>query len=206
MKIIQVLSKFRNVFNTSIYLRYQIQQLEEVKKLLKAVNAKKAQNWLNQLQGFQLHHLPKTINNSILKGVFPNEAKIALVSPLDKKSPVSILPTFSKIFGKFIKNYLMKVSLSFVSVSFKVSASLSFVSHLSVYRASYSTQHVLLRLIEEWKINLDNNLVVGTILMDFSKAFDCIPDELLIAKHAASGREKKLYFIFIHTSKIGNSG
>ena len=31
--------------------------------------------------------LSKTINNSISKGVFPNEAKIALVSPLDKKTP-----------------------------------------------------------------------------------------------------------------------
>ena len=43
---------------------------------------------------------------------------MALVFPLDKKTPdknsvlnyrpVSILPTFSKIFGNFIKNYLMK--------------------------------------------------------------------------------------------------
>ena len=32
--------------------------------------------------------------------------------------------------------------------------------------------------------------------MDFSKAFDCIPDELLIAKLAASGREKKLLYIY----------
>ena len=31
--------------------------------------------------------LSKTINNSISKGVFPNEAKIALVSPPDKKTP-----------------------------------------------------------------------------------------------------------------------
>ena len=59
-----------------------------------------------------------------------------------------------------------------------------FLPHLSAYRTSYSTQHVLLRSIEEWKTNLNNNFVVGPILMDLSKAFDCIPPDLLVAKLA----------------------
>ena len=55
-----------------------------------------------------------------------------------------------------------------------------FSPHLSEYRASYSTQDVLLRLIEEWKTNLDNNFVVGTVLMDLSKAFDCTLSPMII--------------------------
>ena len=50
-----------------------------------------------------------------------------------------------------------------------------FSPYLSAYRASYSTQHVLLRLIEEWKRNLDNNFAVGADLMDLFKAFDSRP-------------------------------
>ena len=117
------------------------------------------------------------------------------MSPLDKKTsdknsvlnyrPVSILPTFSKIFGKAIKNCLMKSMNNFFS------------TYLSAYRASYSTQHVLLCLIEEWKTNLDNNYAVGAVLMDLSKAFDCIPHNLLFAKLAAYSFEEKTLYLFI---------
>ena len=53
---------------------------------------------------------------------------------------------------------------------------------LSAYRSRYSTHHVLLRLMEQWRHCLDNNKVAGGILMDLSKAFDCLPHGLLIAK------------------------
>ena len=71
-----------------------------------------------------------------------------------------------------------------------------FSPYLSTCRASYSTQHVLLRLIEEWKTNLDNNFAVGAVLMDF-KTFDCMPHDLLIIKLAAYGFEEKTLYLFI---------
>ena len=42
-----------------------------------------------------------------------------------------------------------------------------------------------IRLIEEWRKNVDNNYVIGAVLMNLSKAFDCIPHDLVIAKLAA---------------------
>ena len=67
----------------------------------------------------------------------------------------------------------------------------------SSYRASYSTQHVFLRLIEEWKTNLDYKFVESAVLMDLSKAFDCIPHDLSIVKLAAYGfEEETLLYIY----------
>ena len=37
---------------------------------------------------------------------------------------------------------------------------------ISVYRKSYSSNHVLIRLIENWKQSIDNEKFVGALLMD----------------------------------------
>ena len=50
----------------------------------------------------------------------------------------------------------------------------------------------------EWRKKLDDNFVVGAVLTDFSKAFDCIPHDLLIAKLDAYGlSEEALMYILL---------
>ena len=62
---------------------------------------------------------------------------------------------------------------------------------LSAYRNGYSCQHVILRLTELWRNALDNNKYVGTVAMDLSKAFDCMPHGLLLAKLHSYGVSSK---------------
>ena len=54
-----------------------------------------------------------------------------------------------------------------------------------------------MRLIEDWKASSDNKKLVGTVLMDLSKAFHCIPHDLLIAKlHAYGLTTEALTFLY----------
>ena len=46
----------------------------------------------------------------------------------------------------------------------------------------YSTQHYLLALLEKWKRAVDSGQIIGALLTDLSKAFDCLDHKLLIAK------------------------
>ena len=57
-------------------------------------------------------------------------------------------------------------------------------------------------MIEEWKVKLDNDNVVVAILMDLSKALDCIPHDSLIAKLRAYGfDENALVLIYSYLKR-----
>ena len=134
-------------------------------------------------------YLTDLINCIVDDGIWPIDLGSAEIIPaLKKKStetlkqsyrPISVLPSVSKIFEKLLCDDLqafMKDKLSPL---------------LCGYRKQFSTQHALLRLIEKWKKCLDKNGTIATVLMDLSKAYDCIPHDLLIAKLNAYGLNKK---------------
>ena len=54
--------------------------------------------------------------------------------------------------------------------------------YLFAYRKGNDTQHALLRLIEKCRSFLDMKGFAGAILMNLSKAFDCLNHMLLISK------------------------
>ena len=68
--------------------------------------------------------------------------------------------------------------------------------HITAYRKGHSCQNVLLKLTEDWRKYMDQNKIVGGLLMDLSKAFDCLPHDLLIAKLQAYGFERNTLHIF----------
>ena len=55
------------------------------------------------------------------------------------------------------------------------------------FRKGFNAQHCLLAMLEKWKKVVDTKKVLGALLADLSKAFDCLPDDLIIAKLSAYG-------------------
>jgi hypothetical protein len=49
----------------------------------------------------------------------------------------------------------------------------------------------LLRLLEDWREALDKNYYIASVLMDLSKAFDCLPHAILLDKLSAYGVSSK---------------
>ena len=123
--------------------------------------------------------ITKYFNTLLLTCGFPEPLKSVDVSSLYKSSestckvnyrPISVATAMSKVFERLIA----KQTNSFVTT--KIS------SLLCAYRKGHSAQHALIRLIETIRKTLDRKGVAGMILMDLSKAFDCMPHDLLIAK------------------------
>ena len=66
------------------------------------------------------------------------------------------------------------------------------------FRNKISVQHCLIAMIEKWRHFLDSGRQAAEFLTDLSKAFDCIDQQLLIAKLNAYGFDN-LSFTFIYS-------
>ena len=82
------------------------------------------------------------------------------------------------LFPKFMKGFFMIIYPTSQKILSKF---------VSAYGKSYSSNHALLKLIEEWKKSLDDKNIIGAVLMDLSQAFECIPHDQLVVKLYAYG-------------------
>ena len=174
-----------NTKNSKVFKFRKVTEAE-VKKVMESLDCKKAIGFdsipakiLKESIHILVTPLTSIINQCIEEQTFPSSAKIATIFPSFKKldrllkcnyRPISVLSAMSKIFERILKDQIMVHMDTLLS------------PYVSAYRKNYSSQHVLIRLLEEWRKGLDEGSLVGAILMDLSKAFDCIPHDLLIAK------------------------
>ena len=100
--------------------------------------------------------------------------------PTDKENyrPVSVLPLLSKVFERLLYDQLSEYLEKYLNTL------------LCGFRKAHSTQHVLFKLLQARHQELDKSGFVGTILMNLSKAYDCLSRELLVATYEAYGIDK----------------
>jgi hypothetical protein len=120
-------------------------------------------------------------NLSLRTKIVPSSWKIAKVTPLFKKGslsdpnnyrPISILPSLAKIFERHIHTHFMAY----------LNNNNLLCKEQSGFRSFHSCQTALTSLVDEWASAIDNNKLVGILLIDFRKAFDLVNHNILIEK------------------------
>ena len=132
---------------------------------------------------------------------FPDEWKIAKVTPIFKKGsksdlnnyrPISVLPIVSKLLEKIIYqqlyDYLDKNKL--------------LNTYQSGFRSLHSTMTALLETTNNWSINLDNGVLNGVVYIDLKKVFDTIDYAIFLRKLATYGLD--LGSLRFFASYLGN--
>ena len=112
-------------------------------------------------------------NLSIIKGICPDDLKIARVTPVFKGGddkelgnyrPISVLPCFSKILERIMYNRLYNHL-----VKNKILYSKQFG-----FQKGHSTEHAIIHLIDQINSNFENNEYTLGVFIDLSKAFDTV--------------------------------
>ena len=147
------------------------------------INAKQLKLILNAILPVVTH----VLNFSLTTATFPTEWKHAYIHPIPKTTspselkdyrPISILPTLSKVLEKVVRKQLH---------DFLINCNL--LNPLqSGFLDKRSTDTALLKITEDLRKSLDNGQISILTLLDYSKAFDSVDHDILIAKC------KNLYF------------
>ena len=119
------------------------------------------------------------INTIISRSHVPDTWKHGQIIPHHKKDsvlekanfrPVTVLPAFAKVFERIIH---MQMTEHFEGI---------FHDFMFAYRKFHGCAAALLTLTEHWREELDKRKVIAAVATDLSKAFDCLPHDLILEK------------------------
>ena len=126
-------------------------------------------------------YVTNIFNLSLASGTFPSQWKIAHVLPLLKSKsiasaadfrPISILPALSKALEYIVqKQTLHHINTNKLLNTFQ-----------SGFRAQHSTCTAMTRITDDIRLAMDQRQITILVLLDYSKAFQTVDHDVLLAK------------------------
>ena len=124
------------------------------------------------------------INKSFEEGIVPSNLKKAIIRPVIKKPSLD---------PENISNYRPVSNLSFLSKVLEKAVNVRLDKHLeannlldssqSAYRENYSTETVLVKILNDVLLALDQGLATILVMLDVSAAFDVVDHQRLLERH-----------------------
>ena len=131
-------------------------------------------------------------NLSIVKGIFPDDLKIAKVTPIYKADnnsnvsnyrPISVLPCFSKMLERIMYNFLQK---------YLKDQNILYDKQFG-FQTGHSTDHAITQLVDQIYEAFEKNEYTLGVFIDLCKAFDTADHSILLRKLELYGINGKNY-------------
>lgn len=123
----------------------------------------------------------EVVKESIRQSKFPEQLKIASITPIPKVAnttnlneirPINVLPTIEKIIEECVKIQLLKFT--------KVNNLLSDVQH--GFREKHSTETAINNILNIWSLEMDKGNCIIAVFIDLKRAFETIDRDILLYK------------------------
>ena len=150
-------------------------------------------NAINNVFDFIVGLLRYIFSNSLVQGMFPEEIKIAQITPICEGRekdiivnyrPISVLSCFSKILEKIIYNKL------YLYLTYNCFYNLLYNKQFG-FQKGHSTDNAIVQLADQIHEMFNKNIYTLGVCIDLSKAFDTVKYEILLKRLSHYGIKNK---------------